>query len=133
MGAIAVVLNHDLSQKQITEIHEELDVSSIYELPESLLEFWKQISPSGELPVVSLKQICRWIEQKTTDGDFVVIQGEFGTVFYLVDFCFAIGRIPLYATSERKYRETQRSDDSVERYHIFRHVQFRRYKRYKGE
>ena len=88
---------------------------------------WLDINPVGELNTKPLEEILLWLKEHASKGDFVLIQGEFGATHYLIEHCFNVGIIPIYATSKRIYEEIRNGDGTVERKHIFKHVNFRRY------
>ena len=63
-------------------------------------------------------------------GDYVLVQGEFGAVFYMVDYCFKTGRIPVYAATKRVVQE-HKNGDKITSKRVFEHTCFRRYQRFK--
>ena len=128
MADAYVLLNHKLSAVQTQQLMER-GVDHIIRPPESISALWQGIPPSGPLPVPSLGKITDWLQKNAKSGDFVLVQGEFGATCFIVDYCFQNKLIPIYATSERKYREEPQKDGSVVRIHRFSHVQFREYKR----
>jgi len=125
-----IILNHELKNEQKLELQQLYDVSSFIELSTSLQKIWSGFQPEDDIPSLKLKKIIRWLEADGKKDDIVVVQGEFGATFYVVDFCFHHGMVPLYASSKRRYKESNHSDGSVERRHIFRHVKFKPYKRF---
>ncbi|MCD5406943.1 MAG: CRISPR-associated protein Csx20 [Desulfotomaculum sp.] len=58
------------------------------------------------------------------------MQGEFGAVFYMVDYCFKTGRIPVYAATKRVVQE-HKNGDKITSKRVFEHTCFRRYQRFK--
>lgn len=130
MKKLFLVFNHTLTEDQKKDALENLGVFEIVTLPEELKSIWSSISPDGELNLEQLDRITGWLEKNSKKNDYVLVQGEFGAVFYVVDFAFYKGLIPVYATTEREYTQTVNEDGSVERKHIFRHVTFRKYIRY---
>ena len=60
-------------------------------------------------------------------GDYILIQGDFGACFLMVQFAFEKGFIPIYSTTEREAVETHGEDGSVSLTHRFKHRIFRRY------
>lgn len=132
MQDLFIVLNHRLSKEQQEDVRKNHGVGSISYLPEELQKIWAQVSPEGELDTGPINKIVDWLKEKGKKDDLVLIQGEFGTTFYVVDFCFETGLIPVYASSRREYEEKINEDGSVTRKHLFRHSNFRMYKKYKG-
>ena len=129
MKKLLTVFNHILSEEQFLDAKENLFVSEVVGLPKNLRDLWANIPPDGNFPDAVVLKISKWIENNLNQGDFVLIQGEFGVSFFLVDFCFKSGFIPVYSTSKRVSKETILDDGSVKKINFFRHVQFRRYKR----
>jgi len=125
-----LLFSHKLTDEQIDEAEDKLDVSEIKYLPENLQKLWSMVSPEGELSLERLRKITDWIVKNSEKNDFILIQGEYGSTFYIVDFCFNTGLIPIYSTSERVYSEKTNGDGSIKREHIFKHVNFRKYKRF---
>ena len=128
MPDLLCILNHNLTEMQKTDAKIKMNIDKIIEPPESINDLWANVSPEGELNIDKLQIVINWIKGKSAKNDYVLVQGEFGATFYIIDFCFKYGLIPIYATSERKYKEIVLSDNSIERRHIFQHVQFRKYK-----
>ncbi len=73
--------------------------------------------------------IRKWILKESKEHDYVLIQGEFGATFYLVDYCFNIKRVPIYATSIRQVEEKAEDDITITN-RTFKHVNFRKYVKY---
>jgi len=122
-----ILTNHELNHDQRADAQNVLSVENFLYAPENIKEYWKNIPPQGLLEPQKLEPILQWIRKASVPGDYILIQGEFGASFYLVSFVFTIDRIPVYATTERKYSEIKNKSGAVERKHIFKHVQFRRY------
>ncbi|HPG36701.1 MAG TPA: CRISPR-associated protein Csx20 [bacterium] len=127
MSNLFLLFSHTLTPEQVKDANEVLGVEKIVSLPLSLQQMWSDINPVGELNTKPLEEILLWLKEHASKGDFVLIQGEFGATHYLIEHCFNVGIIPIYATSKRIYEEIRNGDGTVERKHIFKHVNFRRY------
>ena len=125
-----IIMNHELTGEQANELFSRYKIDGIFSLPPALQPLWENVSPSGELDITKLSQIIDWLKRSGRSGDYVLIQGEFGATYYIVNACFKEGFIPIYATSKRIYKEEKQNDGSVKREHIFKHVNFRKYKEY---
>jgi len=132
MKKLFLIFSHKLTDEQIYEAENDLGVNNIVCLPENLQKLWSIVSPEGELSLERLKMITDWIKENADENDLILIQGEYGSTYYFVDFAFNIGLTPIYSTSKRVYSEKANGDGSVKREHIFKHVNFRKYKRYQG-
>lgn len=126
---LLVIMSHQLSDLQIKEAEDILKIDCIKKLPFELQQTWSNIEPRGELSVDNLTPIMNWILKESNEQDYVLIQGEFGATFYIVDYCFNIKRIPIYATSVRQVEEKVLDRVTVTN-RTFRHVNFRKYMRY---
>ncbi|KGG79641.1 CRISPR-associated protein Csx20 [Caloranaerobacter azorensis] len=127
---LLVVMSHELLDFQVEEAKFKLGVDTIKTLPDNLKQIWSNLNPKGELPVGELNLVRDWILKESYEGEYVLVQGEFGATFYIVDFCFKYNRIPIYATTARKVEETK-VDNKVITKRVFVHENFRKYLRYK--
>ncbi len=127
MAKLFLLFSHKLTEDQIKDAKESLKADEFIYLPENLQKTWSNVKPSGNLDKKSLYMICEWIEAQGGEGDFVLIQGDFGATFFMVDFCFKKGFEPIYATTKRVSKEIPKSDGTIERKQIFKHVGFRKY------
>ena len=88
-----------------------------------------QINPEGENCRI-IKNVILWLKN-TNKNDVLIVQGEFGSTFMIVDFALKNNLIPLYATTKRIAKENIEGE-IVHREYIFEHVCFKEYK-YFGE
>ena len=133
MKKLFLLFSHKLTDDQIDEAENKLGVNEIIYLPENLQELWSMVLPEGELNLERLRKITDWIRNNANKDDYILIQGEYGSTYYLVDFAFEMGVIPIYSTSKRVYKETKNGDGTIKREHIFKHINLRRYKKYREE
>lgn len=129
MKNFIVLMSHDMSKEQKLDAQNSLDISNIVEAPKNIKSIWANINPVGNLDQAELSKITNWIEQNSNTDDYILVQGEFGATFYIVDYCFKKGLIPVYATTKRRVTET-REGDKVITNRIFVHEGYRKYIRY---
>ena len=129
MEKFIVLMSHDMSKEQKLDAQNSLDISNIVEAPKNIKSIWANINPVGNLDQAELSKITNWIEQNSNTDDYILVQGEFGATFYIVDYCFKKGLIPVYATTKRRVTET-REGDKVITNRIFVHEGYRKYIRY---
>lgn len=129
MPNLHLLFSHNLTEPQEKEAKEILKCDSIKPLPSELLQLWSQIPPEGEIDENLLNKFKDYLHTESLEGDFVLVQGEFGVSFAVVSWCFQNDRIPIYATTHRIAKEIKNPDGTVENIKIFQHVNFRRYKR----
>ena len=72
--------------------------------------------------------VTNWLSS-AGKGDFLIVQGEFGTTFMIVDYALKKNLIPLHAVTKRVAKE-QRNGEIVSRQYVFEHVCFRKYEYY---
>ena len=120
------LLNHSLTDNQIKELVEEYNISEIKYPDAELSVKWMQIPASKNLDMNVIKAVLVWIQDAEKD-DVLIVQGEFGSTFYIVDYALKNGLIPVYAVTKR-VAEEKRNGEEVVRQYIFRHCCFRKYK-----
>jgi len=122
-----LLFNHRITTLQKYDATDTLGVCRFLSLPDKLQNLWSQVPP--DLPGISnyLVPICAWLEQNAAAGDYILIQGDFGACFLMVNFAFEHGLIPIYSTTDREAIEEHVGDGSVSLTHRFRHRIFRRY------
>lgn len=126
---LLILFSHELTDSQKQDIRYNLKIkeSLIIQLSPDLKEKFSNVP-------AELKSICdfsqefiEWIGSNGNPGDYVLIQGDYGVTFYLVDFCLKNHYIPLYATTERVQQEVQNPDGRVIIKRFFEHKHFRRF------
>jgi hypothetical protein len=149
--SLYLLFNHQLTAIQQADAHTSLGVQRIFDLPPDLQEFWRQIPP--DLPELKdyLGPIKTWLSDSAVEAsllrrsgyegrkgtiaksaqasksDYVLIQGDFGACYIMVNFAFEIGLIPIYSTTLREAVEEHKDDGSVKLVHQFNHQIFRKY------
>jgi len=129
MKKLITIMNHPLSLEQKNYLRDNFNIENYLFLPEKLQNYLKNIPADRDLDLEILKEITFFIKSNLQRDDYIIIQGEFGITFYLVDFSLDSGFTPIYATSSRVYEEKINEDGTVERKHIFKFIKFRKYRR----
>ena len=128
MKRMFLCFNHELTREQIQDAKRNLNIDEFIHLPSRLKKLWQNIPPDL-LDISSyLKPIIDWLKTTTREGDLILVQGDFGATYLIVQFAFKEGLIPVYATTKREVIEKKMPDGKVEMIHQFRHVIFRRYR-----
>lgn len=125
MSKAFCLLNHQLTQNQITELKEEFGAEEIIYPSEELSKMWSQIPATKQLDINIIDTILKW-HSLAQENDILIIQGEYGSTFMIVDYALKHNLVPLYAVTKRVAAE-QRNDEIVSRQYIFEHVCFRKY------
>ncbi|MBW1700016.1 MAG: hypothetical protein JRH18_19320 [Deltaproteobacteria bacterium] len=122
-----LIFNHTITSVQQKDARDSLGVDEILDLPERLKPVWNQIPP--DLPGISeyLDPIKKWLAEKATAGDYVLVQGDFGACYIMVKFAFEKGLVPIYSTTTREVVEEHTAEGAVRLTHQFQHRIFRKY------
>ncbi len=128
--SIFLLFSHKLTDYQIEELKKSGITSYVY-LPRGLQILWSSVPPDLKELKDYLKPIIEWLKAKAKKGDWVLVQGDFGAVFTVVDFCFHNGLVPVYATTSRLSIEEFNENGSL-KLSRFEHVMFRKYERWRG-
>ena len=122
-----LIFNHEITSRQKEDVYISLGVQQITDLPYDLKELWRQVPP--DLTEISryLEPVKEWLAENASRSDYVLIQGDFGACYIMVNFAFKKGFIPIYSTTERQAVEEHGDDGTVKLTHQFKHHIFRRY------
>ena len=123
------LLNHDLTQNQILELKNRFNVESIIYPSEELSKSWSQIPAEKELDKTIIGNVINWLTA-ANKGDLLIVQGEFGATFMIVDYVLKNELVPLHAVTKRVAVE-HRDGEVVSKQYVFEHVCFRKYEYYK--
>lgn len=123
-----LLFSHELTGQQKKEAYEELGVSKIYSLPDNLKALWSQIPPEISELASYLKPLKEWLDSQIREGDYILIQGDFGATFLMVNWAFAQNCRPIYATTRRKVVEIRNNEEVITN-RVFEHVRFRLYEK----
>ena len=117
-----LLFSHQLTNDQIKDAKESLQVKNFAYLPDDLQKKFSNIPPELETLTEFAKPFKTYLQEKVKEGDFILIQGDFGFCFILVEFCKQNNLIPVYATTKRIVVEENGIKISK-----FQHIKFRRY------
>jgi len=127
MNKMLLVFSHRLSEEQEADAEKNYAISEFVEMPAEIAKIWANIPPEPESILDNLNPILDWIKNNAQQGDYVIVQGDYGATYAVVKFCFDNGFIPVYATTKRIVEETVLPDGSTKTTHIFKHIRFRQY------
>ncbi|WP_456374209.1 CRISPR-associated protein Csx20 [Methanocaldococcus sp.] len=127
MPKMFLLFSHNLTNDQIKDAKENLKVDKFIYLPKELQNIWSNIPPEIEDITDYLKPIKEFLKNNANDGDYVLIQGDFGATYNMVNYAFENNLIPIYATTKRVVKEVI-EDGKVITIREFKHCRFRKYK-----
>ncbi len=130
MKSMFLIISHILTSEQIAEAREKFNITNFTSLPDQLQTLWSQVPP--ELPSIKkhIMPIKNWLATNAKSDDIVLVQGDFGATFMIVDYCLDNNLIPIYATTKRNVEETILNENIISK-RKFSHVLFRLYERIK--
>lgn len=124
---LLLLFNHTATDLQIEDAARSLGVARFESPPEEIRRLWQDVPPELDAIREYLAPVAAWVISKARAGDYILIQGEFGATWLMVQLAFERGLIPIYSTSERNANEEILEDGTVRLSHQFRHVRFRKY------
>jgi hypothetical protein len=125
MTDLFLLFNHSLSAQQAEQAQQELGVTAIHEPPPEVSRLWANIPPEPASIREQLEPVCIWLADHVAAGDYVLVQGDFGACYLMVQYVAGLGAVPVYATTIRQAEEEHLADGSVRLTHRFRHVRYR--------
>ncbi len=128
MSKAFCLLNHQLTENQKSELKEKYNISQIIYPTEELSKRWSQIPTTENIDMSIIFEIVDWLSD-AEKKDVLIIQGEFGSTFMMVDYALKHDLIPVHAVTTRIAQES-RDGEIVKRQYIFEHVCFRKYEYY---
>ncbi len=124
MKKMFLLFSHKLSNEQMIDAQNTFGVAKFISLPLQLQKLWKNFNP--DIKKLTLEDFKSFLSQNANQGDVVLIQGDFGATFAMVNFALESGLVPVYATTQREVVEVVEDGQTVKK-SIFKHRRFRRY------
>ncbi|MCC9296707.1 CRISPR-associated protein Csx20 [Clostridium sp. WLY-B-L2] len=128
MTKMFLLFSHKLLESQKEEAMSRFNVDKFIELPGKLRNKWSDVPSQGDIPKGYLDEIINFINLNKSERNYALVEGEYGIIYVMVQWCIKNKVIPLYAAAKRVYKSFCNSDGSISEIHIFKHVTFRLYK-----
>ena len=128
-----LLFNHTLTEIQIADARESLGISEIIEIPEDMKILWREFPPEAAALFEKLQPVLQYLRTNARPGDYVLVQGDFGAVFLVVQFALDNGLVAVYSTTERDVVETHTDPNVVNVQRTFRHRRYRCYEKLSSE
>jgi len=127
MKQLALLFSHNLTTDQNEDIEKNLKVNIIYSLPDALQKLWSQVPTSQDLDFnLYLEEIKNSLSHSLSRGDYLLIQGDFGATYHMVNYAKEQGFVPIYSVNQRISKEKV-EEGIVKKYSEFKHECFREY------
>jgi len=121
-----LLFSHRLTDEQIKDAKSNLGVDEFVYLPNDLQNKFSNVPPEIDDIKEYTKDFIEFLENSAKKGDFVLIQGDFGVVYNVVDFCKRSDLIAIYSTTKRVVKE-KNENGKIVKISEFRHIKFRKY------
>ena len=126
MHKIFLLFSHSITKAQKDDAKSSLNVGEFIELPEKLQTLWSNIPAELETLDNYLEPLKKYLKENALKDDIILVQGDFGGVYEMVEFCKENNFIAVHSTTKREVEEVMQ-DNKVIKTSTFEHVIFRRY------
>jgi hypothetical protein len=127
LSKLFLLFSHEITDKQKEDAKESLNINQIIKLPETLQQKWSNIPAELESLKEYMLPFKNWLAENVNKDDYILIQGEFGAVYFIVSWAKNNNLNPVYSTTERISKEVN-DGERVKSVKIFEHRRFREYK-----
>ena len=123
-----LMFNHSLSKDQETDAQNIWGAQlQFIGLPTQLKAIWAQIPADKKGLFDTLAPFRTWLEKESCPNDLVLIQGDFGATWLMVQYALNNNLVPVYSVTVRQAREETAPDGIVKNTHFFKPRMFRIY------
>ncbi len=126
MRQLFLLFSHKLTLSQELDAKKSLGITDFVALPQELQNLWSNIPAHLAKLDDYLIPIKEYIRTNAKDGDMVLIQGEFGSCYEMVNFVKSLGLIAVHSTTKRDVIE-KKIDGKVVKTSVFEHIRFREF------
>ncbi len=126
MKQLFLLFSHTLTPTQERDAKESLGVTNFIALPSDLQTLWSNIPPQLRTLDDYLIPLKEYISNESKEGDVVLIQGDFGGCYEMVNYVKSLGLKAVHSTTTRDVVE-KTVNGKVEKFSRFEHVIFRLY------
>ena len=121
MKKIILLFSHTLTEPQVKELKEKWNCDEIIYMPDELKNNWMNVVDD-----VDINQFKKFLLDNLQKDDYVLIQGEWGLTYNMINFAKENNFIPLYASTMRKVTEYKEGDKVIKN-SVFSHTTFKKY------
>ena len=121
------LVSHAPTLEQKEQLKEKWGINNLIIPPEEIQKIWASIPPDISSVNQWIEPIINWLSDVCSSGDIIVVQGDYGATFIVVNWAKKKGCVPVYATTQRILEEEKKEDGSVIQKRIFKHSCFRKY------
>ncbi|MFA7021860.1 CRISPR-associated protein Csx20 [Aliarcobacter sp.] len=126
MNKMFLLFSHTLTKNQKDDAMKSFGIEEFMYLPKELQELFSNVPNDLKKLSEYLTPIKLFLKQYSKEGDFVLIQGDFGATYILVNFAKSLKLKAVYSTTKRVTQEFE-EDGKIIKKSIFEHERFRDY------
>ena len=126
MSKLFLLFSHKITSKQKKDAIENLNINQIVKLPDKLQQRWSNVPADLKSLKDYMLPFKNWLNEKANNEDFILVQGEFGAVYFIVSWAKKNNLNPIYSTTKRISKEINYGE-KVKSVKIFEHHRFRKY------
>jgi len=127
MKEMFLLFSHRLTESQEQYAREKMGVEKFIYLPEELQHLWSNVPPDLDSLESYLEPLKEYLNKMLREECVLLIQGDFGAVHQMVNFCSLKNIQSYYATTKRDVIEyTDKNNRSVKK-SVFEFRRFREY------
>lgn len=126
MNKMFLLFSHTLTKNQKDDAMKSFGIEEFIYLPKELQELFSNVPNDLKKLSEYLTPIKLFLKQYSKEGDFVLIQGDFGATYILVNFAKSLKLKAVYSTTKRVTQEFE-EDGKIIKKSIFEHERFREY------
>jgi hypothetical protein len=126
MKKLFLLFSHTLTPAQELDAKESLNIENFVTLPNDLQQLWSNIPPYLKDISGYLEPLKEYIQNNAEDGDVLLVQGDFGGCYEMINFIKSLGLTAVHSTTTRDVVE-KTVNGKVEKFSRFEHVIFRLY------
>jgi hypothetical protein len=126
MKKMFLLFSHKLTEIQEEDARKSLQIQEFLYLPDELQHLWSNIPPNITNLNKYLRPLERFVLENANIHDYLLVQGDFGGVYNMVNFSKSNNLIPVHSTTTRNVQE-KTVNGKVEKFSVFEHIIFREY------
>jgi hypothetical protein len=126
MKKMILLFSHTLTLAQKKDAEISLGIEKFVSLPKELQTLWSNVPSELEELKEYLEPIKSYLKDELKKEDLVLIQGDFGATYYMVNVVKALGFKAVHSTTKRNVVEKV-IENKIVKTSLFEHVRFRAY------
>ncbi len=125
---LVLFISHDLTEQQIEDAKNNYNIENFIQLPEELQSLWSQVDPTLSSDDLPIEPLTEWVEENYPSSKAILlVQGELGMVYKLVEWAKLKDYTAIYSTTQRVTDESVDDDGKVIKRSEFKHIRYREF------